>query len=148
LSLRARPTEVVVPAYFAPTSTNEWLARRVRFAHTQSLAFPIPPNDEAVVTTPSAALQVPACRIRIEASPTAVERRALQQQANEALLRGERRIVMDCSSWTHFDLVVLSTLVRVAGDCQDQGVEFELENLNTDMSNRIEALRIADRLGL
>lgn len=86
--------------------------------------------------------------IHLEWKHNAEYRRGLRRDVHEALEQGRRRIVFDCSSWPQLDLILLSTLVNCAKDCTEQGADFELANLRTDIQDRIEALRLGDRLGL
>ena len=62
--------------------------------------------------------------------------------------RGQSRIVVDCAAWRQLNLMLLSALVACADACADRDTMFELLNLSDDMRHKIEALRLADRLGL
>jgi hypothetical protein len=87
-------------------------------------------------------------RIALEAHPNQSYRRELLVRVADALSRGDRRVVVDCSAWSQLDLIVLSALVSCARRCNDGGAEFELENLDEAMRSRIRALSLGDRLGL
>lgn len=93
-------------------------------------------------TTPSA------FRIRLQSNSGTDYRRELRDGVGTALDQGERRIVVDCSSWLELDLIVLSALVYCAKACDEQGAVFELESLRPDLWSRIDALRLGARLGL
>jgi anti-anti-sigma regulatory factor len=87
-------------------------------------------------------------RIELDGNPDLSYRRRLRKEVESALGRGDRRVVVDCASWSHLDLIVLSALVNCAKACDEEGAEFELENLDGCMRSRIVALSLGHRLGL
>jgi ABC-type transporter Mla MlaB component len=87
-------------------------------------------------------------RVRLEANAGAGYRRELHRAVVDALHRGDRRVVVDCASWAHLDLILLSALVNCATTCRDEGAEFQLENLDRQLRTTIEALGLAGRLEL
>jgi anti-anti-sigma regulatory factor len=87
-------------------------------------------------------------RIRFQADPRIGYRREVRRRVAAALDRGERGIVVDCSSWSDLDLILLSALVDCATICEERGADFELENLTNELRARIEALHLGDRLHL
>lgn len=87
-------------------------------------------------------------RIELERQPTQSYRRELPLRVSDALRRGDRRVVVDCSAWSQLDLIVLSALVSCARRCDEEGAEFELENLDGTMRTRILALSLGERLRL
>jgi anti-anti-sigma regulatory factor len=87
-------------------------------------------------------------RVRLLDRATLEYRRTLPRTVQDALHRGDRRVVVDCSSWAKFDLFLLSALVNCASVCHGEGAEFELENLSHDIRSTIEALGLASRLHL
>lgn len=89
-----------------------------------------------------------AFRIRLRVGPGLAYRRELRAGIGKAVDQGERKIVVDCSSWQELDLILLSALVDCAAVCDERGVSFELEHLAEDLRSRIDALRLSERLGL
>ena len=87
-------------------------------------------------------------RIDLNASPDPSYRRQLRKDVEGALSRGDRRVVVNCASWSQLDLIVLSALVNCAKACDEEGAEFELENLDGGMRTRIIALSLGRHLGL
>ena len=87
-------------------------------------------------------------RIELRSSPDASYRRQLRTEVEGALERGDRRVVVNCATWLQLDLIVLSALVNCAKACDEEGAEFELENLDATMRSRIVALSLGHRLGL
>ena len=61
---------------------------------------------------------------------------------------GKERIVIDCAAWSELDLILLSGLVDCAGACVEHGVSFELVNMRRELKSRIQALLLAERLGI
>jgi anti-anti-sigma regulatory factor len=76
------------------------------------------------------------------------ERRQFRASVIEALCRGDRDVVVDCSEWRQLDLLMLSALVDCAELCAAQNAEFALDNLAADVRSRIVALSLGSRLGL
>jgi hypothetical protein len=87
-------------------------------------------------------------RIQLQSNASQEYRRELRHGVATALSQGQRRIVVDCESWSDLDLVLLSALVNCAKACSEFGAFFELQNLRSDLRSRIDALHLADRLGL
>jgi anti-anti-sigma regulatory factor len=88
------------------------------------------------------------CRIAIAGDRAVGYRRELRIRVLDALERGERHIVVDCLALSDVDLLLLSALVDCAATCGEQKAQFQLENLRVDLKSRIDALRLAGRLGL
>jgi anti-anti-sigma regulatory factor len=74
--------------------------------------------------------------------------RILRASVVEALDRGRRAVVVDCSGWQQLDFGVLSALIQCASACRARGASFELVNLSLAMRSSIQALRLDSRLGL
>jgi anti-anti-sigma regulatory factor len=138
-----------------PSSANPALevARRVRWL----LAFGIdrrkvadahPSHGEAVVISTSSDTMQSAFRIRLEPKQNVAYRRDLRHGIGNALESGSRRVIVDCSAWSELDLIFLSALVDCAKLCDEQGAEFEVENLHADLRSRIGALRMDGHLRL
>jgi anti-anti-sigma regulatory factor len=86
--------------------------------------------------------------IQLERNTGQAYRRGLRTGVAKALARGDRRIVVDCSAWSDFDLILLSALVTCALVCTEQGAEFYLANLAPDVRNRIQALQLDQRFSM
>jgi anti-anti-sigma regulatory factor len=86
--------------------------------------------------------------IRLPAIPNSANRRTLRSRVGEALDEGKNRIVIDCAAASELDLMVVSALVDCAGACVEKGVSFELLNLRRELRMRIQALLLAERLGI
>jgi anti-anti-sigma regulatory factor len=74
--------------------------------------------------------------------------RQLRRVVGDALERGERSIVVDCSAWNSPDVMMFSTLIGCAQLCAGQGVEFELMNLEGSVHATLRELRLTPRLNL
>jgi anti-anti-sigma factor len=74
--------------------------------------------------------------------------RALRANVVEALERGGRSVVIDCSGWEQIDFGILSALIQCASACRARAASFELVNLSPSMRSSIQALRLDARLGL
>lgn len=86
--------------------------------------------------------------IRLEAQPSPAYRRNLVRSVIDAMDRGDSRIVIDCAAWRQLNLVLLSAIVGCADACAERDAAFELANVSDDMRRHIEALMLADRVGL
>lgn len=132
----------------------KWWRRKklARFAHGMGGAFtetavPSALRAHTVIATTHDS-EISTYRLRVERPASAQYRRELPQTVVEALQRGDRRVIVDCATWSQLDLIVLSALVNCARVCCDAGAEFELENLECTMRSRIVALGLAERLRL
>lgn len=74
--------------------------------------------------------------------------RQLRRVVGDALDRGERHIVMDCSAWNTPSIVMFSTLIGCAQLCAGQGAEFRLTNLEGSVHETLRELRLTPRLNL
>jgi anti-anti-sigma regulatory factor len=86
--------------------------------------------------------------IRLPATSPVAFRRTLRARVDQALGDGREGIEVDCATWSDLDLIMLSALVACASACGERGVRFELVNLRRELRERIEALRLDERLGL
>lgn len=89
-----------------------------------------------------------AYRVPIHPEKSGTDRRQLRRVVSDALERGERRIVMDCTAWNSPDVMMFSTLIGCAQLCAGSGAEFELANLEDSVHETLRELRIAPRLNL
>ncbi|MFI5229279.1 MAG: STAS domain-containing protein [Gemmatimonadales bacterium] len=76
------------------------------------------------------------------------DRKALRGDVLAALERGHQQVVIDCRLWNSLDLAVLSTLVQCAKVCDQRLASFEMLNVGREITLAIDALRLADRLGV
>jgi anti-anti-sigma regulatory factor len=86
--------------------------------------------------------------IRLNGDRSHSYRRALHRAVLRAVRHGGRRIVVDCASWSQLDLIVLSALLGCAAACAAHDARFELSGVGPDLRQRIEALSLANRLGI
>ena len=106
------------------------------------------PHGEAVVIATNCDTANAAFHIRLQTDSSITYRRQLRHGIGQALISGERRIVIDCSSLVELDLILLSVLVDCANACEQHGARFELAKLQHGLRSRIAALRLSDRVGL
>ncbi len=98
--------------------------------------------------TAQAFQELPPYRVALGDDVQAPYRKSVRRDVLSALERGHRRVEIDCSTWRHLDLGMLSALIQCAKACDQQTASFEMLNLGRDIKTAIEALRLDDRLGL
>jgi anti-anti-sigma regulatory factor len=82
----------------------------------------------------------------LRSSAEGSDAKAFGRELVEAVERGMRHVVVDCTEWRELDLGLLSALVRTADFFRSQGAKLELTNLSATITADIRALRLQSRL--
>lgn len=97
---------------------------------------------------PAARLGEGRARLEISTDVSTHRGRALRSSVQQALERGDRHLVVDCVAWNDLDLRVLSSLIRCASECREQGASFEVTNIPNHIKEEVNALQLGERLGM
>lgn len=87
-------------------------------------------------------------RLEISTDMSSHRGRDLRSSVHQALQRGDKHLVVDCVAWNDLDLRVLSSLIRCASACREQGASFEVTNIPSHIKDEVCALQLGDRLGM
>lgn len=87
-------------------------------------------------------------RLEISTDISTHRGRDLQSSVHQALQRGDKHLVVDCVALDDLDLRVLSSLIRCASACREQGASFEVANMRSHIKDEVYALHLGDRLAM
>ena len=96
----------------------------------------------------AAPLTYGSAHFEIQRQNTSYHARDLRTRVDQALLRGERHVVVDCKAWKQLDLRMLSALIQCASTCREHGASFEIANISNELRADVRALQLNERLGL
>lgn len=105
-------------------------------------------SDGGIAVETATLMNVSVVRFEIPKTRASQYGRDLRSDVRHALQHGDRHMVVDCEAWNELDLNTLSSLIQCASACREQGAQFEVTNMSTNIRAAVRALHLNERLGI